>query len=411
MAFHENGKLRYAGRVGTGYTQEIARDLWQRLQPLRIDRPPVTLPKDERRKNVIWVKPQVVVETEFRGLTHDGLLRQAAYKGLREDKPAREVVRETPAAAPPFAAAAQRHAVRKSPPAASTRRSGKSANRNDTVANVHLTHPDRVYWADVGVTKQDLADYYVSVWDVMAPHVVDRPLAIVRAPEGVGGETFFQKHIASTIKDSPLRHVVDAKEHDVIAVEKLDDLIALVQSGALEVHTRGSTARQAGSLRPHRVRPRSRGGRVVEGDRRGGAGDARPAQSRKAQKLRKTVRRQGRSRRGADRRRRLGHHQGVCRAHRQCHGRRCAAALPRQDDQGAAPRQNLHRLFPQFARGDLGRRLFDARAAGAPVSMPLSWEALSRTTGANQFTVLNAKKQLRGDAWAEMGKVKQKLPR
>ena len=75
----------------------------------------------------------------------------------------------------------------------------------------------------------------------MAPHVVDRPLAIVRAPEGVGGETFFQKHIASTIKHSPLRHVVDAKEHDVIAVEKLDDLIALVQSGALEVHTRGST--------------------------------------------------------------------------------------------------------------------------------------------------------------------------
>ncbi len=74
----------------------------------------------------------------------------------------------------------------------------------------------------------------------MAPHVVDRPLAIVRAPEGVGGETFFQKHIASTIKQSPLRHVVDAKEHDVIAVEKLDDLIALVQSGALEVHTRGS---------------------------------------------------------------------------------------------------------------------------------------------------------------------------
>ncbi len=239
VAFHENGKLRYAGRVGTGYSRDTARDLWKRLQPLRVDRPPVTLPEDERRKDVIWVKPQLVVETEFRGVTHDGLLRQAAYKGLREDKPAREVVRETPAPA----AAVQRHAVRKSPPDRANNNSKRNARRGASVAsvaNVHLSHPDRVYWPDVGVTKQDLAAYYVSVWDVMAPHVVDRPLAIVRGPEGTGGELFFQKHIASNIKESPLRRVVNAKEHDVIAVEKLDDLIALVQSGALEIHTRGS---------------------------------------------------------------------------------------------------------------------------------------------------------------------------
>ncbi len=146
VAFHENGELRYAGRVGTGYTRATARDLWKRLEPLRVDRPPVSLPADERRKNVIWVKPQVVVEAEFRGVTHDGLLRQAAYKGLREDKPAREVVRETPQPA----AAARRQAVRKSPAAkpAKTASPARSGNKAAEVANVRLTHPDKIYWPD-----------------------------------------------------------------------------------------------------------------------------------------------------------------------------------------------------------------------------------------------------------------------
>jgi bifunctional non-homologous end joining protein LigD len=105
---------------------------------------------------------------------------------------------------------------------------------------LHLTHPDRVYWPDVGVTKADLAAYYVAVWDWMKPHILGRALSLVRAPEGVGGETFFQKHIAANVKSSPLRRVVPGKDHDVIAVETLEDLVALVQSGALEIHVRGS---------------------------------------------------------------------------------------------------------------------------------------------------------------------------
>ena len=99
VAFHDGGELRYAGRVGTGYTREVAHDLWQRLDKLRTERPALAVPQTERRKDVIWVKPDVVVEAEYRGITHDGLLRQAAYKGLREDKPARDVVRERPVAA------------------------------------------------------------------------------------------------------------------------------------------------------------------------------------------------------------------------------------------------------------------------------------------------------------------------
>ena len=409
VAFHDNGRLRYAGRVGTGYTRETARDLWQRLQPLRIERPPVTLPKDERRKNVIWVKPQMVVETEFRGFTHDGLLRQAAFKGLREDKPAREVVRETPAPA----TAAQRHAVRRSPPAASSK---SSANRNAkavnvTIANVHLTHPDRVYWPDVGVTKQDLAEYYVGVWDLMAPHVVDRPLAIVRAPEGIGGETFFQKHIASTVKQSPLRHVVNAKEHDVIAVEKRDDLIALVQSGALEVHVRGS---RLGKLEVcDRIVFDLDPGEGVSWKQIVAA--AQETRDRlKVEKLQSFVKLTGGKGihvvvpiDGAD--------WDTAKAFASRIANAMAADAPQRYLAKMTKALRHNKIFIDYLRNSreaTAVAVYSTRARpGAPVSMPLSWEALPRTSGANQFTVLNVKKHLRGDAWAEMGKVRQKLPR
>jgi bifunctional non-homologous end joining protein LigD len=405
VAFHDNGKLRYAGRVGTGYSRETARELWKRLQPLRTGRAPVALPKDERRKDVIWVKPQLVVETEFRGVTHDGLLRQASYKGLREDKPAREVGREVPASA-----AVQRRAVRKSPPATANKSSQTGRNRDAGVANVRLTHPDRVYWADVGVTKQDLAEYYVSVWDVMAPHVVDRPLAVVRGPEGTGGELFFQKHIASNIKASPLRHAVATREHDVIAVEKLDDLIALVQSGALEIHCRGS---KLGRLE---VCDRL----VFDLDPGEGVSwktivtAAQETRDRlKAEKLKSFVKLSGGKGLhvvvpidGAD--------WDTAKAFASRLANAMAADAPQRYLAKMTKALRHDKIFIDYFRNTreaTSVAAYSTRArAGAPVAMPLSWEALPRTSGANQFTVLNAKKHLRADAWAEMAKVRQKLP-
>jgi len=402
VAFHEDGKLRYAGRVGTGYSHQMARDLWKRLTKLRVERAPLTLPATERRKGVVWVKPETVVETEYRGITHDGLLRQAAFKGVREDKPAREVVRETPAPA------AQRQPVRKS---ASVLSAKAAANRTSAVvADVRLTHPDRVYWPDAGVTKQDLAEYYVSVWDMMAPHVVDRPLAIVRAPEGITGETFFQKHIHSNIKNSALRHVVGGKEHDVIAVEKLDDLIELVQSGALEIHTRGSRLGQL-ELCDRIVFDLDPGEGVSWKEIVAAARETRDRL--KAEKLISFAKLSGGKGihvvlpvEGAD--------WDTTKAFTARIANAMAADSP--DCYLAKMTKALRggKIFIDYFRNTreaTSVAAYSTRAReGAPVSVPLTWEALARTTAANQFTVLNLKKHLRADAWADIGKVRQTLP-
>src|SRR5689334_19081158 len=417
VAFHENGELRYAGRVGTGYTHQTARDLWRRLHALRVDRAPVVLPKDERRKNVIWVKPEVVVEAEFRGLTHDGLLRQASYKGLREDKPAQEVVREKPAGE----AQGSQRAVRKSSPRklseGKTKQSrglgparGSGGGAHGEIANVHLTHPDRVYWADVGVTKEDLAAYYLKVWKLMAPHLVDRPLAIVRCPDGITGECFFQKHIASNIKDSPLRHIVESKEHDVIAVEKLSDLIELAQFGALEIHVRGSQLARLEQC-DRIVFDLDPGEGVAWKEIVTAAEETRDRL--KAQKLQSFVKSSGGK----------GIHVVVPVAGSDWESTKKFTARFAAAMTADSPQRYLAKMTKALRRGKIfidyfrnsreatSVAVYSTRArAGAPISMPLSWEALTRTTGGNQFTVLNWKKHLKADPWAEMGKVRQKLP-
>jgi bifunctional non-homologous end joining protein LigD len=412
VGYHDDGELRYAGRVGTGYTHETARELWRRLQKLRIERPPLVVPKTERRKDVIWVKPQLVAEVEFRGITHDGLLRQAAYKGLREDKPAGEVVRETPAAS--AAASARQASVKSDPPAAKPKPARAEKRRakptSSELADMHLTHPDRVYWVDAGVTKQDLAEYYASVWDWMTPHVIDRPLALVRCPDGTKGECFFQKHIAANVKDSPLRHMVEGKEHDVIAVENLGDLIALVQSGALEIHVRGS---QLGALEMcDRIVFDLDPGEDVAWKAIVAA--ARETRDRlKAEKLESFVKVSGGK----------GVHVvlplapvdwDTAKDFAQRIALRMAADSPQRYVGKMTKALRKGKIFIDYFRNSreaTSVAAYSTRARpGAPISVPLTWEQLARVKAANQFTVLNLKKHIRQDAWRDIGKVRQRLP-
>ena len=401
VAVREDGELRYAGRVGTGYTRKIAQDLWQRLSPLKVAKPPLALPPDERRKDVVWVKPQLVVEAEFRGITHDNLLRQASFKGVREDKPASEVVREVP-----VAAAAQRQTVRKS----AKPKSGSVARSTVDVGNIHLTHPDRVYWPDAGVTKEDLAEYYVSVWDWMAPHVVGRPLALLRAPEGVGGETFFQKHIAANVKNSPLRHAVGSKEHDVIAVETRDELIALVQSGALEIHVRGSRLEQL-ELCDRIVFDLDPGDGVSWKEIVAAAREVRERLD--ALKLKSLAKLSGGKGihvvlpiGGAD--------WDTAKDFSQRIALGMAADSPQRYVGKMTKALRKSKIFIDYFRNSREATSvapYSTRARpGAAVSAPLSWEDLGRTKNAADFTVLNLRKRFRNDPWADIGKVRQKLP-
>jgi bifunctional non-homologous end joining protein LigD len=221
LGYHRDGKLVYAGRVGTGFSRAVARDLAAKLGALRRKTPPFPekLAADARR-GAIWVKPELVAEVEFRAWTSEGILRHAAFRGLREDKPAREIVRE---------AAVKEEAA------------GKAASPAPPKVRpaVRLTNPDRVYWPDVGLTKEGLADYYTQVYARMAPALVRRPVALLRCPGGIEGQCFFQKHAWKGLAREILtfHDPLDDDEDPLVAVDGLPGLIGLVQGGALEIHT------------------------------------------------------------------------------------------------------------------------------------------------------------------------------
>jgi bifunctional non-homologous end joining protein LigD len=416
VGFYEGGKLRYAGRIGTGYSQAVAKELWKQLHPLKIDRPAIDPPppQERRRRDVVWVEPRVVIEADFRTWTADRLVRQAAFKGVREDKPAKEVHREVPAMAARATTATKtsKHPVPRRKAPVSRNGVGEGAGRAQET-HVRLTHPDRVYWVDVGVTKQDLADYYRAVWDWMAPRVVGRPLALVRCPEGTKGQCFFQKHAAAGLNEKALRTVIDPKGRQVIAVDDLDGLLSLVQAGVLEVHVRGAMIDRLDVC--DRI--------VFDLDPGEGVGwsamvaAAREVRARlTALKLESFVKLSGGKGLhvvlpidGADWESAKTFAQALALAMSADEPERYVAKITKSLRKG--------KIFVDYLRNSLEQTsvaAYSTRAReGAPVSAPVAWSELGRTTAANQYTVLDLPKRLmrlKQDPWQDIGRIKQALP-
>ncbi len=226
-----SGALTYAGRVGTGYATKLLAELRERLGTLERKTPTVTLPQGLSARGIHWVKPELVADVSFTEWTHDSILRQPSFLGIREDKSPAEVVLDP-------AKAQGRASSPRTAPASAIGWDGAAV-----VAGVRITNAERVVYPARGITKLGVAEYYAAVAERMLPHVSHRPLILLRCPEGVAGQCFFQKHLTAGIPKGIKRIPIPTDEGDetYLMIEDVAGLVGLAQMGVLEVHPWAST--------------------------------------------------------------------------------------------------------------------------------------------------------------------------
>ena len=246
---NRDGHLVYVGRIGTGYSAAVTSKLLPTLKKMTRDSSPfggVNAPPTA--KNIRWLKPTLVAEIEFAGWTSDGMIRQASFKGLRSDKPASEVVAEMPSPVQSgqdvpdekLAAKVKASKVSKQKTPKSASKPAPAKPGTAVVMGVTLSKPDKVFWPDAGddkpVTKLDLAQYYQAVGDWLLPHLKGRPCSLVRAPDGLAGEQFFQRHAMAGISNLFTLVKVKGDKAPYVQIDRVEALAAVAQIGALEMH-------------------------------------------------------------------------------------------------------------------------------------------------------------------------------
>ena len=237
--YEADGKLRYSGKVGTGFDERTLVTLRKILDRLERDRPPFgNPPRGYEARGAHWVEPKLVAEIAFTEWTQDGTLRHPSFQGLREDKKANDVVRERPVENEAVAG------TKKSRTNASA--VGTADSAQGVVAGITLSHPDKLMYPEAKLTKSDLARYYEAIGERIVPHLRDRPLSLVRCPDGWKKGCFYQKHADKSVHESVARMEVPEGRGKAtyFAANSVAAAVALVQWGVLELHPWGSRAQR-----------------------------------------------------------------------------------------------------------------------------------------------------------------------
>jgi bifunctional non-homologous end joining protein LigD len=233
LATREKSKLTYAGKVGTGFNASLMQELMERMEPLELDKAAVEVPRADR-KGAHWLKPELVAEIAFAEFTEDGILRHPSFIALREDKPAKDVVKEVPKHLDNMA---------KETKPKPSRRKKKGAHAAAEDFGIEISSPERVIYPELGLTKKDVADYYATIERLIMIDAAKRPMTLIRCPGGRTGECFFQKHdkgiFGPHVKQIPIEEK-DGHTEDYLYFDDVRGMLASVQMGTVEFHGWGS---------------------------------------------------------------------------------------------------------------------------------------------------------------------------
>ncbi|MEK0364386.1 DNA ligase D [Pseudomonas sp. CBC3] len=396
---NDEGELHYAGKVGTGFNQATLKSLHAKLKTLKIDKSPLAkAPPAADVRGAHWLKPELMCEVAFAEMTRQGVIRHSVFHGLRSDKPAQAITHERPAKAP--------------------KTKSKAADKSASSAGgkIKISNPERIIDKSIGATKMELARFYAEVAPWALPHLRQRPLALVRAPEGIEGELFFQKHTEklSIPHITQLDTALFPKHAALMTIDSVEALVSAAQMGTIELHTWNAVApvldhpdRFVLDLDPDPALPWKR---MVEATQltqtlldeiglqsflktSGGKGlhilvPLKPTQSWKEVK-----------------------------AFSQAIAQYMAKLLPQHFSAVSGPKNRVGRIFIDYLRNSQGASTvaaYSVRAReGLSVSVPIHRDELAELKGANLWTIRNLMSRLEeqgdDDPWAEIDETDQTI--